>query len=234
MNILSVIPARGASKTIPRKNLVDLGGKPLIAHIIEHALNVSFQTEVVVSTEDSEIAEIAKRYGAQVPFVRPSELAGDLVLSLPVVQHAVSEMERIRGCSYDLIVHLQPTSPLCTSGEIDACIEKLIANPHVRSVLAITEAETHPFRMKRLIDEDRVINFIDQGFEDMRPRQVLPKVYRRAGSIRVSRRSVVMDENSLVGEPCLGVIVSPETAIDIDNCLDLELVRLIYARGAGR
>lgn len=229
LETIAVIPARGGSKSIPKKNLADLGGIPLIAHIINSALSTSYQMDVIVSTEDSKIAETAKYYGAEVPFARPQELAEDHVHSLPVIQHAIWEVEKYKQKRYELIALLQPTAPLCIPQDIDACIEKLI-NKNAETVLALTEVGVHPLRMKRLIDEDRVINYIDQGYEDMRPRQVLPKVYKRAGSVYVSRRHVVMEKNTLVGEPCLGVIVPPERAIDIDSPLDLELARFVYSR----
>jgi CMP-N-acetylneuraminic acid synthetase len=103
-------------------------------------------------------------------------------------------------------------------------------NPEVESAVAVTEVDTHPFRMKRILSDGRLINYIDQGFEDMRPRQQLPKVYRRAGSIYASHRKVVMEDNTLVGDPTLGVIVPPITAVDIDTEIDLELVRSLYEK----
>ncbi len=229
MKTLCILIARGNSKGIPRKNLVELGGIPLIAHMIKHAINSKIQADVIVSTDDKEIAEVALKYGAEVPFLRPAELALDHVTSLPVVQHAVLAMEAIRNSRYELIVYLQPTAPLCRPEDIEACVNKLIKNPSVQSVVTITPVETHPFKMKRLIDNDRIINYIDQGFEDMRPRQQLPPVYRRSGGVYVSRRDVVMNLNTLVGEPCLGVKVPPETAVDIDSIVDLELARMLLA-----
>jgi len=230
---IAVIPARGGSKGIPRKNLVDLGGKPLIAHMIGHALASGSITDVVVSTDDAEIADVARTYGALAPFLRPPELAGDLVPSLPVVQHAVEVMEAERGARYDFVVLLQATSPLCRPTDIAACLDKLSDDPSCASAVAITPVSTHPFRMKRVVDRDRLINYIDQGFEDMRPRQLLPPVYRRAGSVYASRRAVVMETHTLVGDPCRAVVVPSETAVDIDGPLDLALVRLILA-GAGQ
>lgn len=230
MNILSVIIARGQSKGIPRKNLADLGGIPLIGHMISHARQCGIESDVVVSTEDDEIARVAAAFGAEVPFRRPAELAEDSVQSLPVVQHAVRSMEEIKGRLYDLVVYLQPTAPLCRPSDISACIRKLSADERAQSVVTIVEVDTHPFRMKRLVDGERVINFIDQGFEDMRPRQVLPKVYRRSGAVYASRRSVVMEANTLVGDPCLGILVPRDTSIDIDSPIDLEMARLIVSR----
>jgi len=229
---LAIIIARGGSKGIPKKNLANIGGRPLIAHMIDSALTASdsVQMDVVFSTDSEEIRQAAIEAGAWAPFLRPAELAGDDVPSWPVVQHAVEQAESIKQMRYELIVYLQPTAPLCRPQDIVRCIHKLSDNQDAESAVAVTEVETHPFRMKRLLKDGQLINYIDQGFEDMRPRQLLPKVYRRAGSVYASRRKVVMEDDTLVGDPCIGVVVPPETAIDVDTEIDLELVRLLYAR----
>lgn len=226
--LLAVVLARGASKRIPRKNLALIGEHPLVVHIIQAARNSGLDLDVVLSTDDTEIAHIGKTAGAEVPFMRPANLSGDDVESLPVVQHAVLEMEALKAVTYEVIIYLQPTCPLCSPDDVRACVEKLHRSPDANSVVSITPVSTHPFKMKRLVDNERVINYIDQGFEDMRPRQKLPKVYRRAGSVYASRRHVIFEQNTLVGDPCLGVIVPEERAIDIDSPLDLELARVVY------
>ena len=226
--VLGVIPARGGSKSIPRKNLADVGGKPLVAHMIGHALAASRVSDVVVSTEDSEIAAVAKEYGAEVPFMRPRELAGDEVLSLPVVQHAVREMEGLKGCVYDTVVLLQPTAPLCRPEDIDACIERL-EQGDCDSAVTVVEVDTvHPFRLKKIIDGDVLLNYVDQGFEDMRPRQTLPPVFKRSGAVYASKRSVVMEQDTLVGSSARAVIVPKDTGVDIDTPDDLENARRLY------
>ncbi len=229
-NIIFVIIARGGSRGVPKKNLVDIGGRPLIFHAISTSLAVAklLPADLVFSTDSEEIREAAIRAGAWAPFLRPAELAGDNVQSLPVVQHAVEYAESVQGKKYDFIVYLQPTAPLCRVEDVVSCIHAVQENRGVESAVAVTEVDTHPFRMKRMLSDGRLINYIDQGFEDMRPRQQLPKVYRRAGSVYVSHRKVVMENNTLVGDPCIGVVVPPETAVDIDSEMDLELVRLLY------
>jgi len=229
---LVVIIARGGSKGIPRKNLSDIGGKPLVSHIVETALSAAdeLKFDVILSTDSEEIRQVAQDTGAWAPFLRPPELAEDDVPSWPVVQHAVKQAESIKQTRYDLIIYLQPTAPLCRAEDILRCIHTLATNPEAESAVAITEVDTHPFRMKRMLSDGRLINYIDQGFEDMRPRQKLPKVYRRAGSIYASRRKVVMEDDTLVGDPCIGVLVPPMTAIDVDTEVDLEIVRVLYER----
>ena len=230
--ILSVVIARGGSKGVPKKNLKPIGSAPLVSHIVGSSLQASKAEpfDVIVSTDTEEIRDAAIEAGAWVPFLRPAELAADDVPSWPVVQHAVEQAEAIKQTRYDLIVYLQPTAPLCRPEDIVSCIQELKKNPDAESAVAVTEVETHPFRMKRLLSDGRLINYIDQGFEDMRPRQQLPKLYRRAGSVYASRRKVVMEDDTLVGDPCIGVIVPPETAVDVDTEIDLELVRLLYER----
>ena len=234
LKTLVVITARGGSKGIPKKNLVDLAGKPLIAYAIEKSISVSreWPMDVLLSTDDIAIKEVAESYGAWCPFLRPAELAKDNVESLPVVKHAVRAAEKKRGYQYDLIVYLNPTGPLWRTDDFLSCLDVLVSNRGINyeSAIAVTTVSTHPLRMKRLLQNGRLINYIDQGFEDVRPRQSLPPVYRRAGSIYASWRSVIFDKETLVGDPCYGLLVPPETAVDINSIIDLELVRSLLKK----
>lgn len=228
---LFIIIARGGSKGVPRKNLQAIRGKSLLRLSVEKCLQaaLSVSGDVVVSTENKEILNEANKAGAWTPFVRPSYLATDNVPSLPVVQHAVNELKRSHNKQYDFIFYIQPNSPFWRIEDLLLCYSKLFKNETYQSAIPITPVSTHPFKMKRLINDCSVTNFIEQGFEDMRPRQELPPVYRRAGSFYLSRTSVVMLQNTLIGEPCYGHVVPPATAIDIDTPLDLEFARLIAA-----
>lgn len=232
MKIAAVIIARGGSKGIPNKNLRMLGGKPLVAHMITKARIASetIPMDIIFSTDSEDIRNIAIEYGAWAPFLRPAELARDDTPSWPVVKHAVEYAESHNKYQYDMIVYLQPTAPLCRPRDICQCAQVLIENSNFNSAVATVESEIHPFRMKRLLDDGQLINLIDQGFEDMRPRQQLPTVYRRAGSIYASRREIVMEKTSLVGKPCYGVVVPAETAVDIDTPVDLKLVEFLYTQ----
>ncbi len=227
---LALIPARGGSKGIPRKNIADLGGKPLIAHIIAAARAARCFANIVVSTEDAEIAAVARAHGAEVPFLRPAALAEDATPSLPVAQHALAEMERLTGTPYDALALLQATSPFTRAEDLAAALAKLAEGQSESVVTVAEEKSKHPFRMKRVVCGDRLINFIDQGFEDTRPRQSLPRVYRRSGGCYASLRRVLTEENALVSADCRAVIVPEWTAIDIDSPLDLDLARLVIAR----
>jgi CMP-N,N'-diacetyllegionaminic acid synthase len=229
-NILAVLIARGGSKGIKNKNLAPIGGRPLFSYIYHTCIEASKEKplDLIFSTDCPKIRDAALELGAWAPFLRPAHLAADNVPSWPVVQHAIIEAEKIKNRKYDLIVYLQPTSPLCRPQDIVSCIETLEKEPHFDSAVAVTEVETHPFRMKRLLGGRSLVNYIDQGFEDMRPRQQLPKVYRRAGSVYASRRNIIFDQNTLVAESCAGIVVPPETAVDVDNPIDLQLVRLLF------
>jgi CMP-N-acetylneuraminic acid synthetase len=224
-NVLGVIPARGGSKGIPRKNLVDLNGKPLIAYTIEAGLAAARIDRLVVSTEDDEIAKVAAEWGADVPFQRPVELASDRAHSLPVVQHAIEIMEKIDSCTYSAVVMLQPTTPLRTATDIEEGIELLIGSGADSVISLVDVGANHPFRMKKILDDGRVVNFVDQGFEDMRPRQDLPPVYIRSGDLYIARRHVVMEMDTLVGPECRGVVIPPERAVNIDTRFDLDRAR---------
>ncbi len=221
-SVLGIIPARGGSKGIPRKNLADVAGKPLIAYSIEAGLRSKNLTRLLVSTEDEEIARVALEYGAAVPFRRPAELSTDQARSLPVVQHAVKAMETLDGCTYDAVAMLQPTTPMRTADDIDLGIQLLIDTGADSVISVVDVGANHPFRMKQILDDGRLVNFVDQGFEDMRPRQELPPVYIRSGDLYVARRHVVMELGTLVGPHCRAIVIPSARAVNIDTGFDLE------------
>lgn len=223
IRVLGVIPARGGSKGVPRKNIAPILDKPLIAYTVEAGLSSKKITKLIVSTDDEEIAEVARQFGAETPFMRPPELATDTALSLPVVLHALQEVEQSEGQPYDIIVLLQPTTPLRTAEDIDAGI-KLLLDSKADSVVSVVDVgAAHPFRMKRVLDDGRLINYIDQGFEDMRPRQQLPAVYIRSGALYIVRRDVLVTQKSMVGKDCRAYIMLENRAVNIDTEYDFWL-----------
>ena len=231
MRILAVIPARGGSKSVPRKNIAEIAGKPLIAYTVNEALKVGAITDLVVSTDDDEIGAVARSLGAQVPFMRPAELATDYAQSGPVLKHCLLHMENLYSAVYDLVLMLQPTTPLRRALHIEKAIE-MMRHDDCESVVSVVSVKgNHPFRMKRLIG-DRLINYIEQGFEDMRPRQLLPSVYIRNGAIYLSRRDLVVKHDRIVGGNCLGFEMSPEESINIDDILDLKLAEFLLQKHA--
>ncbi len=229
--ILGLIPARGGSKGIPRKNLRVIGGKPLLEYTVEAALNSALLSLVVTSTEDAEIARAARAAGSEV-IDRPSELARDETPTLPVAQHAVEIVEREHGRRLDAIVILQVTTPFRTGEDIDRAVAMLL-HSSADSVVSVREAqELHPWKLKR-IQEGRLVPLMEEEVEGTR-RQDLPPVYIRNGGIYAVRRDVLMVENSLYGQNCQAYVMPVERSIDINTELDLVLAEALLERGIVR
>jgi len=215
-----------------RKNIIPLHGKPLLAYTVEAALASKRMARTVLSTDDQEIAEVGLRYGAEVPFLRPRMLAGDDVPTIPVLQHAVKELEA-RGDNYDAILTLQPTSPLRRAEDIDGSIE-LLERTNADSVISFVDVgERHPARMKWIDSEGRVSDPPFAEELEGQPRQQLAKFYLREGSIYLTRRSVLIEQNSLKGKDCRAWIVPPERALNIDTFFDLLVTEQILKGAAG-
>jgi CMP-N,N'-diacetyllegionaminic acid synthase len=229
MKVLGIVTARGGSKGIPRKNLVPLLGKPLLAYTAEAAQAATRLARVVLSTDDSEIAMFGKSLGIDVPFLRPPELAKDNTPTIPVLQDVVRRLEA-DGEHYDAVFLLQPTNPLRTAADIDGAIA-LLEETGADSVISFVDSgERHPARMKQ-IEDGRVIDppFAEQ-FEGQ-PRQLLPKFYLREGSVYLTRMDVLMSQHSLKGKDCRAWIIPEERAWNIDTPFDLFIVeQMIKAR----
>jgi|TARA_B110000971_G_scaffold124666_1_gene127600 CMP-N,N'-diacetyllegionaminic acid synthase len=222
--ILGVIPARAGSKGIPNKNIIDIGDQPLIKYTIDAALGSTMITDCIVSTDSDDIASLAESLGSSAPFIRPKNLSDDKALSLPVIQHAVNFMEKKYAIRYDVVIMLQPTTPLRTSEDIDKSLTALMSEK-LDSVISVVEVEgNHPLRMKRIVN-NRLVNYVDQGHEDMRPRQELPKVYIRNGAIYATLRDVLIVGDSFVGENSYPYVMSKEKSINIDTISDLYLAQ---------
>lgn len=217
--MLGIIPARGGSKGIPRKNIKLLTGKPLLQYTAEAALSAKRLARIILSTEDAEIAEVGRRCGLEVPFMRPPELAQDDTPTLPVLQDAIRRLEKL-GDSFDAVMVLQPTNPLRRPEDIDGSID-LLQRTRADSVLSFVEVgDKHPARMKFIDLEGRVTDPpFSEAFEGQR-RQDLPKLFLREGSIYLTRRSVLMDQNSIKGRDCRAWKIPEERACNIDTPLD--------------
>jgi len=222
-NILAIIPARGGSKGIPRKNLRLLCGKPLIAYTIEAALNSKLINRVVVSTEDEEIAKVSKKYGAEV-ISRPTELAQDDTPSLPLFQHAIRYLEEVKDYRPEIIVMLQPTSPLRIVEDIDRAIEEFLKGSY-HSIASVCEVEHTPHWMYTIVGE-RLKPLIEEGQKVVR-RQDDSKVYRLNGAVYVTSRDIIMKENRVLGRDTKAYIMPLERSIDIDTELDFKLAELL-------
>ena len=229
MRTLAVVPARGGSKGVPRKNISLVNGKPLLSYTAEAALRASRLARVILSTDDEEIAAVGRNCGLETPFLRPVALAADETPTLPVIQHAVAWLEE-RGDRYDAVCILQPTSPLRTSAEIDGCIALLEARGADSAVtVRVVPTEYNPYWVY-LEDDQGYLRLSTGGVTPIARRQSLPKAYHRDGSVYAIRRDVLMDRNSLYGERVVGYFISSEEWMNIDTPQDLERADAILGR----
>jgi CMP-N,N'-diacetyllegionaminic acid synthase len=230
MRVLGLIPARGGSKGVPHKNIRSLCGKPLLQYTAQSAKASSRLTQVILSTEDDEIAEVGRYCGLDVPFMRPVELAEDETPMLPVVQHALMWFEK-RGERFDAVCLLQPTNPLRTTAMIDGCLELFAKNePDAVVTILPVPAEYNPHWVYYK-DQDGSLQLSTGEAMPISRRQDLPQAFHREGSVYVVRRNVVIDENSLYGRRVLGFPVLAEHSVNIDNLKDWQRAeQLLLAR----
>lgn len=229
MTIVGLIPARGGSKSIPRKNLVNLGGAPLIAWTIRVALGCPILGRVIVSTDDTEIASVAEGEGADVPFVRPSELATDNATDDMVYHHAVNSLAR-RDERPDIIVWLRPTSPFRMAKDIKGTVSilKSSSGDVVRSICKVSE---HPYWMKEL-DDGRLKPVIAGKDETKYPRrQLLPPVYRLNGAVEAFKVEKVAEGSSIYRGDVRPFVMPKERSVDIDTPMDLAVARCLVRAG---
>lgn len=227
--ILGIIPARGGSQRIPRKNLVMLGGRPLIAYAIEAAKGSELLGRTVLSTDDAEIRSVALGLGAEVPFMRPPELSADSSLTVDVVLHALGEVERTEGREYDYVCVLEPTAPLRTARDIDSALSLLLF-ADTDSIIGLAPVDyTNPARL-RVIRENRVHPWAPELWREGRRQQDLEQVYKPAGGLFACRRDVMVRQRSLHGTSQCGYVFPPERAVDIDTVFDLAFAEFLISR----
>ncbi|MFC1931523.1 cytidylyltransferase domain-containing protein [Chloroflexota bacterium] len=225
-NIIAIIPARGGSKRLPRKNIRLLNGEPLIYYTIAAAKKSKYLQRLLVSTADSQITEIARGYGAEV-IDRPESLAQDDTPSRPVYQHVISHLEEIENYHPDIIVALQPTSPCRLAEDIDEAIE-IFLETDCDSVVSVCEAE-HPPHWMFTLEEDRLKPVLP-GWEKIYQRQLAPKTYRLNGAVYVIHRDVIMEhKKGVMGSDIRPFIMPLKRSIDIDTDLDLKLAELLIS-----
>lgn len=227
MNVLSIIPARGGSKGIPKKNIYPLCGKPLIAWTIEAAKGSKYISRTILSSDSSEIIKVAGRYGVEAPFVRPNELAKDDTPALPVIQHTVNWLKVNEDYIPDYIVLLQPTSPLRTSRHIDEALEKLI-NSDADSIVSVVKAP-HQFNPHSIMEmKNGFLKPFLKYDERKNIRQLKPVFYARNGAaIYAFTYECLMKKNSIYGDKILAYEMSREESIDIDDLLDLTICEML-------
>lgn len=224
---MAVIPARGGSKGVVRKNIRPLAGKPLIAYTIETALAARHLLHrAIVSTDDPDIAAVARDHGADVPFLRPSELAGDQVPMLPVLKHAVQFIEDQDGIILAWVLLLQPTAPLRALEDIEASLKVAYQNDADSVISVVQVFAEHPILMKR-IEDNRLLPYCVEEQEGTRRQDYQPPAYMRNGAIYLTRRDVLMKKNSIWGQVIRPYEMPPERSVNIDSELDLKLVELI-------
>lgn len=225
MNVLGVITARGGSKRIPKKNIKELLGKPLIYYTIKAALASKLMTKVILSSDDDEIIGIGKDIGVEVPFKRPRELADDTTPTIDVLIHAVNYVEKNQSFFPDIIVVLEPTSPLRTTEDIDKALEKHIETDADSVVSVVKTDHEHPIRAKK-IENDMLYDYCLEEKEGVR-RQDLPPAYFRDGAFYSVKRDVLMKEHRLYGNVTRPYIMPPERSIDINSELDFKLAEIL-------
>jgi N-acylneuraminate cytidylyltransferase len=217
--VLAIIPARGGSKSIPRKNIRLFANYPLLAYSIAAGQAAETVDRVIVSTEDIEIAAVARRYGAEVPFLRPVELSQDDTPDLPVFQHALTWLAEQEGYQPAIVVHLRPTSPFRRTWHIDQAVRELQVYPEADAVRTVCVPFQNPFKMWRIDEAGALRPLLDLGIVEPYnlPRQALPDVYWQTGYVDVVWTETILEKNSMTGNTIRPLIISPEDWVDIDS-----------------
>lgn len=225
MKILAIIPARGGSKRLPRKNILPLNNKPLIAWSIDAAQKSKYISDILVSTDNQEIADIAKTYGAWVPFLRPKTLSSDTSGSYEVVEHAINFCKKLNK-TYDFVLLLQPTSPLRCAEDIDAAVDFLISKS-ADAVTTVCKAEHSPIWANTLPDSLNMDQFENEEYKDIRS-QDLPRYYRLNGAIYLVKTERLLAERSFsLSKNTFAYVMTQERSIDIDTKLDFCIAETI-------
>jgi CMP-N,N'-diacetyllegionaminic acid synthase len=231
LKALGVIPARGGSKTVPRKNLKLLGGKPLIVWSIEAARASTELDRCIVSTDDPEIADVARCHGAEVPFLRPAEYARDSTPDLPVFEHALAWLGEHEDYRPDVVVHLRPTLPFREARQIDEVVRKM-CETGADCVKSVYREDHHPQKMWRLQEDGRLGPYQDtplfRKYGSDLARQTLPPVYWPAGLVDAIRREVI-ERGSTMGEVVVPYEVDPDPCVDLDTERDFVIAEAVLA-----
>ena len=231
VRVLGIIAARGGSKALPGKNLQPLLGKPLIAYTIDAANQAQLLDRTVVSTDASQIADVARLHGASTPFLRPPELAGDEISIYPTIIHALQWLEGEEGYPPDYAMLLQPTSPLRTAQDIDNSITIAVEKNAV-GVVSLCEVNHHPYHMKQVSSEGRIADFLrpDKAYHR---RQELPPAYAPNGAIYLASPNLLVEHQTFYADRTYAYIMPPERSLDIDTPWDIYLAELILSSRNG-
>ena len=234
MEILALVPARGGSKSIPRKNIRPLAGHPLIAYSIAAGRQSRLVTRTIVSTDDEEIAAVARQYGAETPFLRPAEFAQDNTTDFPVFTHALEWLKAHEGYQPEILVQLRPTSPIRPPEMVDGAIQLLLEQPEADSVRGIVPSGQNPYKMWRVDENGQMrpllnVPGIAEPFNA--PRQALPQTYWQTGHIDAIRARTILEKKSLSGETILPLHIDPRYTIDIDTLKDWQRAEGLVTQG---
>ncbi len=227
--ILGIIPARGGSRKIYKKNIKILAGKPLIAYTIKTVEKAKIIDRCIVSTDDKQVARVARKWGGYVPFMRPAFLAKDSTPDHPVLVHTIRQLQKRDGYLPEIVVMLRPTSPLKTPAIINDAVKRLIENPKYTSVRTVCKAEGvfHPYWMFRN-KKGTLFSFI-KGVDIVKyyQRQLLPECFRINGVVDVLRTSVILNSDNPYGNKVGFLEIDPYNAIDIDQKMDFKLCEFL-------
>lgn len=230
-NILTIIPARGGSKGVPKKNLRPLAGKPLIAWTIEEAKKAKRTGRVIVSTDSEEIAEIARAYGAEVPFMRPAEISQDLSTDLEFILHALETLKVTEGYEPQAVARFSPTTPLRSAHVMDDAIGLLFAHPEADSVRPVSLLSHHPYKAWRIEGERLIPAFgpevTGHAQPHNMPRQLFPKFYAHLGASGVAWTRLFREKGTTSGDIVLPLIMDESEAFDINTELDFEIAEIL-------
>jgi CMP-N-acetylneuraminic acid synthetase len=217
--VLALIPARGGSKSIPRKNILPFAGHPLLAYSIAAGLAAETINRVIVSTDDEEIANIAKRYGAEAPFLRPAEYSQDHTPDLPVFRHALEWLAEHGDYHPEIVVQLRPTSPFRRVMHIDQAVYRLLERPDADSVRTVCVPFQNPFKMWRIAPNGIMQPLMETDFPEPynMPRQALPEVYWQTGYVDAAWSDTILKKNSMTGGRILPLVIDASEWIDIDS-----------------
>ena len=222
--ILALIPARGGSKGIPRKNIRSFAGYPLLAWSIAAAKQAACVTRILVSTDDEEIAAVAREYGAETPFLRPAEIAQDNTTDLPVFEHALQWLEANEDYQPEIVIQLRPTSPIRPRDCVDSAVNILLQQADADCVRGVVPAGQNPHKMWRIAGDGQPMKSLleAEGITEPynAPRQILPPVYWQTGHIDAIRVSTIKQKHSLTGDVIYPLVIDPRYTVDIDNLSD--------------
>jgi len=220
--VLAIIPARGGSKSIPQKNVRKLAGHPLIAYSIAAGLQSKYVTRTIVSTDSELIAEVARNYGAEVPFLRPPSLAMDDTPDYPVMKHVLDWLAAEENFRPEVIVQLRPTSPLRPGDCVDTAVETLLAHPEADCARGVVPSGQNPYKMWRAGEHGEIVPLLQNEFKEPynMPRQKLPQTFWQTGHIDAIRTSTVLEKASLTGDTIYPVFIDPAYTVDIDTLND--------------